>query len=216
MWFSYLLILWFAFGYLFFSLVGVREPRHGIMIAFPLAIFAILALHRILPRSAASAATSALGAVTFLYSLLFYPAPAVKGYTAVANYVAEHAPEDSVVMFSGYRDGNFIFDMRTQERHDISILRADKLLLRVAVERERGIREAVLDQKQIAQELRDFGVSLVVIQPDFWSDLRIMRDLSAVLRGPNFKEVARFPITGQRHPDEETIVVYQPTYPVAQ
>jgi hypothetical protein len=186
------------------------------MIAFPLAIFAILALHRILPRSAASAATSALGVATFLYSLLFYPAPAVKGYTAVANYVAEHAPENSVVMFSGYRDGNFIFNMRTQERHDISILRADKLLLRVAVERERGVREAVLDQKQIAQELRDFGVSLVAAQPDFWSDLRIMRDLSAVLQGPDFKEVARFPITGQRHLGEETIVVYQPTYPVSQ
>jgi Dolichyl-phosphate-mannose-protein mannosyltransferase len=216
MWFGYLLLLWFAFGYLFFSLIGLREPRHGMMIAFPLAILAILALHRVLPRPAASAAATALGIATFLYSLLFYPAPAVEGYAAVADYVAKQAPENSVVMFSGYRDGNFIFNMRTQERHDISILRADKLLLRIAVERERGVREATLDQEQIAQELHDLGISLVAAQPDFWSDLRVMRDLSAVLQGPNFKEIARFAITGQRNPGEETIVIYQPTYPVIQ
>ena len=58
------------------------------------------------------------------------------------------------------------------------------------------------------------GAALLVI--DFWSDLRVMRDLSAVLQDPDFKKVARFPITGQRNPGEEMIIIYQPIDPVAQ
>jgi hypothetical protein len=215
-WLARFLLAWFVFGYLFFSSIDVREPRHGLMMTFPLAIFAVLALYRIVPRPAVQAATAALGVATFVYSLLFYPAPAIEGYAAVADYVARHAPKNAVVLFSGYRDGNFIFDMHTEKRRDISIIRADKLLLRIAVERERGVGQAKLDQRQIAQELRAYGVSLVVAQPDFWNDLREMARLSAVLHGPDFAPVARFPITGATRRGETAIEVYKPTYPVAQ
>jgi 4-amino-4-deoxy-L-arabinose transferase-like glycosyltransferase len=215
-WLAWFLLAWFVFGYLFFSAIDVRETRHGLMMAFPLLIFAVLALHRILPQLAAPAATMALGLGTFGYSLLFYPVPAVDGYAAVANYVAAHAPKNAVVLFSGYRDGNFIFDMRTEKRRDISIIRADKLLLRVAVERRRGVGQAKLDQQQIAQELRTYGISLVVAQPHFWNHLREMARLSAVLHSPAFKPVARFPITGDTDRGETAIEIYKPTYPVAQ
>ena len=58
----------------------------------------------------------------------------------MANRVALHAPKNAVVVFSGYRDGNFVFDLRThEERRDIWTVRADKLLLRIAVERVRGV-----------------------------------------------------------------------------
>jgi hypothetical protein len=215
-WLAWFLLGWFLFGYLFFSAIDVREPRHGMMIAFPLAIFAVLAVHRLLPRPVAPAATAALGLATFVYSLLFYPAPAVRGYAAVADYVARHAPKNAVVLFSGYRDGNFIFDMRTEKRRDITIMRADKLLLRVAVERERGVRQAKLDKEQIARMLRAYGVSLVVAQPHFWTDLREMDRLAAVLHGPDFRPVARFAITGATRRGERTIEVYKPTYPVTE
>jgi hypothetical protein len=215
-WLAWFLLAWFAFGYLFFSSIDVREPRHGMMMAFPLMIFAVLALHRVLPRPTAPAATAALGIATFGYSLLFYPAPAIEGYAAVADYVAQHAPKNAVVLFSGYRDGNFIFDMRTEKRRDISIIRADKLLLRIAVERARGVGQANLDDQQIAQQLRAYGISLVVAQPHFWNDLREMARLSAVLHSANFERVARFPITGATRRGEKEIDVYKPTYPVAQ
>ncbi|HZU88626.1 MAG TPA: glycosyltransferase family 39 protein [Stellaceae bacterium] len=217
-WFAGLLLAWFAFGYLFFSAIEVREPRHGMMIAFPLAIFAVFfihrILHRILPRPAAPAVTAALGLATLVYSLFFYPAPAVEGYAAVADYVARHAPKNAVVLFSGYRDGNFIFDLRTEKRRDIAVLRADKLLLRVAVERERGVKQASLDRQQIAGMLRAYGVGLVVVQPHFWSDLREMDRLAAVLHGGDFARVAEFTITGATHRGERVIEVYKPTYPV--
>jgi len=214
-WFAALLVGWLGFGYVFFSSIGVRESRHGLMLGFPLVLFAVLALPRFLPARLAPAAAAALGAATFLYSLVFYPPPTVEGYRAVTDYVAQHAPPNAVIMFSGYRDGNFVFDLRThEERSDVSTIRTDKLLLRMAVERERGIGQADLDEKQIAAFLREFGVSLIVVQPGFREDLREMARFSAVLRGPEFERVAHFDITGSADHADTSIEIYKPTYPV--
>lgn len=213
--FAWLLLGWLVFGYLFFSAIDVREPRHGIMISFPLVVFAVLALHRALPPRAATAAAAALGIATFLYSLIFYPPPRIEGYAQVADYVAAHAPKNGVVLFSGYRDGNFVFDLRTHEdRRDLWTIRADKLLLRIAIERLRGVGQANLNEKQIADALRDYGVGMVVAQSGFWTDLREMARLEAVLHTADFVRVADFGITGRaEHPDRE-IEIYQPTYSV--
>jgi hypothetical protein len=210
---AWLFVGWLVFGYLFFSMIGVREPRHGIMIAWPLAVFAVLALHRILPGRVAAVVSVGLGIATFLYSLFFYPPPRIEGYAEVADYVAAHAPRDGVILFSGYRDGNFVFDLRThEERRDLWTIRADKLLLRVAIERERGVGQADLSTDEIAEALRDYGVSVVVAQPGFWTDLREMARLSAVLHTASFRKIASFAITGSAaHPDHE-IEIFQPTY----
>ena len=216
-WLAGLLVGWLGFGYIFFSAMGVREPRHGLMIAFPLVLFALLALHRFLPTRLAQTTAVTLGAGTFVYSLVFSSPPVVRGYRAVADYVAQHAPRDGVVMFSGYRDGNFVFDLRTHEdRRDISTIRADKLLLRIAVERERGIGQADLNEEQIAASLRDFGVSLIIVQPGFWEDLREMAHFSAVLRSPEFERVVQFDITGSVDHTDQSIEIYKPTYAVNQ
>jgi hypothetical protein len=214
-WLAGLLVGWLIFGYIFFSAIGVREPRHGLMISFPLVLFALLVLHRFLPTRFAQVAAAALGIGTFLYGLVFCSPPVVQGYRAVADYVAEHAPRDAVVMFSGYRDGNFVFDLRThEERRDISTIRADKLLLRIAVERERGVAQANLSEQQIATFLRNFGVSLIIAQPGFWEDLREMARFSAVLHGPEFERVAQFDITGTVARTDRSIEIYKPTYKV--
>ena len=85
------------------------------------------------------------------------------------------------------RDGLYI------QRGTVSrLLCADKLLLRIAVERERGVGQADLNEEQIAASLRDFGVSLIIVQPGFWEDLREMARFSAVLRSPEFERVAQF------------------------
>ena len=216
-WFARLLVGWLAVGYLFFSAIGVREPRHGMMIGFPLAVLAVLAIHRALPRGIAPAAVAGLGIAVFLYSLLLYPPPRIEGYAEIADYVAQHAPKNAVVLFSGYRDGNFVFDLRTHEgRRDISTFRADKLLLRIAVERVRGVAQADLDEKQIADALREYGVGLIVFQPDFWTDLREMGRLSAVVHTPDFERIASFDITGTVPHIDHKIEIYKPTYPVEQ
>jgi len=212
---AWLLLGWLIFGYLFFSAIAVREPRHGIMIAFPLAMFAVVAVHRLLPVRLAPTTVAGLGAATLLYSVTFDPPPRVVGYAEVADYVAAHAPKNGVILFSGYRDGNFVFDLRThEERRDLWTIRADKLLLRIAIERARGVAQTDSDEKQIAAALRDYGVSLVVAQPGFWTDLREMARLDAVLHTADFRRVASFPITATVAHTDPLIEIYEPTYPV--
>jgi 4-amino-4-deoxy-L-arabinose transferase-like glycosyltransferase len=212
---AWLLLGWLIFGYLFFSAIAVREPRHGIMIAFPLAMFAVVAVHRLLPGRLAPAAVAGLGATTLLYSVTFDPPPRIVGYAEVADYVAAHAPKNGVILFSGYRDGNFVFDLRThEERRDLWTIRADKLLLRIAIERARGVAQTDSDQKHITAALRDYGVSLVVAQPGFWTDLREMARLDAVLHTADFRRVASFPITGTVAHTDPLIEIDEPTYPV--
>jgi 4-amino-4-deoxy-L-arabinose transferase-like glycosyltransferase len=216
-WLAFLLIAWFGFGYLVFSAIDVREPRHGLAMVLPLALAAVLALHRALPERAGQAAAMALGLGTLGYSVAFDPPPVINGYAQVADYVARHAPKNAVIVFAGYRDGNFVFDLRThEERRDISTLRADKLLLSVAVERVRGVAQRSYSEAEIARMLREYGVSLVVDQPGFWTDLAEMRRFESVLHTPDFQEVARFDITGtEAHPDN-LIEIYRPTYAVTQ
>ncbi len=135
-WPAWLLLGWIALGYVFFSVIAVREPRHILTVMPPLAILAASALDRLLPRRSSGLAACLLGVCMLAWSILECPVPVVSGYREIADYVAGHAPPNGVVLFSGYRDGNFIFDLRARgDRRDIWTLRADKLLLRVAIER---------------------------------------------------------------------------------
>lgn len=211
-----LLAGWFLFGYLFVSAIGVREPRHALSLLFPLAMFAAFSLKRVLAERYAPAATLALGLGTFAYSVLYCPTPAIDGYGEVAAYVGQTAPEHAVILFSGYRDGNFIFDMRTEEdRRDISIIRADKLLLNVAVERLRGVQQKDYDEAAIGDLIKRVGTDLIVVQPGFWNDLTEMARFEAVLQTTSFEKVKSFEITGAiGHYDGNRIDIYRPLYPV--
>jgi hypothetical protein len=222
-WFVVLMTGWFAIGYLFFSAISVRESRHDLLILFPLALLIGLGVHRVLGKGRlAQAAVMALGLATLGYSLIFDPVSALTGYRAVADYVALHAPPNAVIVYSGYRDGDFVFDLRTHpERSDITIIRADKLLLRIAVERLRGVGQADYSEAEIAAMLRDYGVSMVVAQKDFWLDLTQMARFAAVLNGPDFARGPAFPLGGTLSSNDGKYVsggarveLFTPTYPV--
>lgn len=213
---SWILGAWFVVGYLFFSFIGVREPRHGLMLLLPLGIAAAVACQTWLPARFAQAGALALGLVTFASSVVLRAAPEVNGYREVADFVAATAPRGSVVLFHGVRDGNFVFNMRTHlDRPDLSIVRSDKLLLRVIVgERSRGVQEKGLDEIEIERLLRDVGVGLVVMQPGFWADIEQMARFERVVRTPLFTSVASFAITGNAPHQDRLIEVLRPTYPV--
>jgi len=156
------------------------------------------------------------------YSLLLLPVPTVRGYGEIANYVAANLPHDGVVIYSGYRDGNFVFNMRTHvERGDITILRADKLLLRMAVTRDWGVQQTDLDQQEIAVLLRKYGVAMIVAQRGFWDDLRQMRRFTEVIQSADFSRVAQLDISGVLSSNDgntgsghNTIEILRPTYAV--
>lgn len=196
-WGRTLLLAWLIGGYVFFSLIAVREPRHDMMALFPLLLGVGFAFHLLLPSTPAQVGVLVVAGLTIVHTVILQPVPVVSGYAKVADIVAHEAAAGAVVLFSGYRDGNFIYALRTHaERGDISTLRADKLLLTLSIERERGVAQADLDEAGIAKLLHDRGVGMIVEQVGFWTDLREMARLERVINSGAYRLVAEVPITG--------------------
>lgn len=214
-----LLLLWVATGYVMLSFIELKDSRFIVILLPPLAIWCGGGLQTLaealLPRPAWRAAAVASVGVLLLALTPFDPAPRVDGYREAVRVVARLAAPDSVVLFSGKRDGSFIFNMRTESgRPDLYVVRADKLLLSVSVRRELGVGQTAYSEAEIAELLRNLGVSMVVAQRDFWVDLDQMAKLQRVLDGPDFREVSRiFPISNLPIEDKE-IRIYQAVGPV--
>lgn len=216
-WPAWLLVGWTVIGYVFFTAIAVREPRHLMTALPPLAILAACALDQLPPRRVGGVVALAVGAGVLAWTVAYDPVPTVAGYKQMADYVADSVPMNARVLFSGYRDGNFVFDLRMREdRRDIATIRADKLLLRIAIERRRGVGEADYSQAQIAALIRNLGIDLVVAQDGFWADLAEMHRLAEVLAGPDFTPVAHFTIGGTMGRTDKSFTIYRPNYRVEQ
>jgi 4-amino-4-deoxy-L-arabinose transferase-like glycosyltransferase len=206
------LLLWLVTGYLFFSAIDLKEARHSLFLLFPLAVLAVAGIEFLLgawPRWAGVGAV-AIGIATLCLTVFTRPVEYVAGYRELADYIAQVAPKNSVVVFSGYRDGSFIFAMRThEERRDLSTVRSDKLLLRIAVRRSLGVTQKLMSEDEIAALLDRLGVQYVAAQPGFWTDLEAMRRFEAVLHSSHFREVRRFAMLANYPAQEKEIVVYR-------
>lgn len=203
-------VLWFAIGYLFFSSIDLKEARHSVFLLAAVVFVAVWFLDTLLSRKWAAGALCFAVASTAATTVFERPVFYVNGYAEVVDLVAKQAPRNSVVLFSGYRDGSFVFNMRAREdRRDLSVLRADKILLSVAVRRELGVEEKDLSEADIAQTLNDNGVHYVVIQPGFWTDLEAMRRFERVMATPQFEEVARVATPANHQAHETELVVYR-------
>jgi hypothetical protein len=200
---------WLVLGYFFFSLIALKDSRYTVMILLPLALFAVRGVVRFTPRFG-SLLMLAFSLVCYAYTLLERPVPYVLGYAEAVDYVAAHAPHGGVIMFSGYRDGAFIFDMRLREdRRDLSVLRADKLLLRVKQRRDLGVEQKNVTEAETAEMLNRYGVSYVVDQPNFWDDLKNMRQLQRVLHTKQFQLVDTIPIVSNVGHFDHKLEVYE-------
>jgi 4-amino-4-deoxy-L-arabinose transferase-like glycosyltransferase len=203
-------LLWMVAGYLFFSAIDLKEARHSVYILPPLVLAAALLLMRIRQPRWRGAALAALTAAVALQTVLLRPVAYVGGYAEAARLVAEQAPRGSSVLFSGYRDGSFVFNMRThEERRDLTVVRADKMLLNVAVRRELGVQEHDLSEADILAQIQGLNVSYLVVQPGFWNDLAVMQRFERVLAAGQFEEVARIATPNNVRAYEKELVIYR-------
>jgi len=203
-------LLWLVAGYLFFSAIDLKEARHSVYILPPVVLAAAMLLMRVPQPRWRGAALAALTAAVTLQTVLMRPVAYVGGYAEAAQLVSEKAPRDSSVLFSGYRDGSFVFNMRThEERRDLTVVRADKMLLNVAVRRELGVKEHDLSEADILSQINDLNVSYLVVQPGFWNDLAVMQRFERVLAAGQFEEVARIATPNNVKAYEKELVIYR-------
>jgi hypothetical protein len=205
--------LWAVCGYLFFSAIDLKEARHSVFILPPVVMAACVLLFRLSawgwPRVAATAWVL-LPLAVLVQTVLFRPVYYVGGYASAVDFIARNAPLNSRVLFSGYRDGSFIFNMRSREdRRDLGVVRADKLLLNIAVRRELGVTEKSISDAELSDQINRLGIHYVVSQPGFWTDLEAMRRFERVLGSAQFQEVMRIETPANHDAHEKELVIYR-------
>jgi len=205
-----LIIGWFVFGYVFLSAIDLKEARHALVVLPAVLLAAGLTLDSVLPARIAGPALLALVIGTGIYTWRGVPAPFAGGYREAAEWIAREAPKDAVVVFSGKRDGSFVFNMRAIEaRRDIAVLRADKLLLEVSVRRALGVQQKSFTEPEIDELLDHSGVSYVVAQEGFWTDLPVMKRFQSVLQSQHFRQVAEIPVVGNPQEEDRKLLIYR-------
>lgn len=205
--------LWALGGYLFFSAIDLKEARHSVFILPPIVVIACVMLSRLsvsgCPRFTAMA-WIALPLAVLIQTAIFRPVYFVGGYASAVDFVARNAPRDSRVLFSGYRDGSFTFNMRCREdRRDLGVVRADKLLLNIAAHRGLGVTEKNISEAELGDQINHLGIYYVVSQPGFWTDLEAMQRFERLLASSQFKEIARFETPANYKAYEKELVIYQ-------
>ncbi len=206
------LFLWFAFGYLFFSSIDLKEARHSVFLLLPVVLSVGFALKHIFRKDErfATVGVVIIGVFTLGITIVTRPVYYVDGYKDVVEYVSNIAPKNSNVLFSGYRDGAFTFNMRAySERPDLSVLRATKLLLKISVRRSLGVEQQNYSEPEINDLINKMGVHYIVAQPDFWTDLDQMEKLQNVLNAGKFKVVRRFKMNANYDSVDKELIVYQ-------
>ncbi len=206
------LILWFIVGYIFYTLIELKLTRFSIHMLLPLALFIGFACDKINEKkqSLGNMFITTIIVLTLIETIITRPVEYVAGYNNVVKEVTKLAPLNSNVLFSGYRDGSFIFAMRAiGERPDVSTVRSDKLLLRIASRRELGVEEKDYTLEEIAELINKFAIHYVVAQPDFWTDLEQMKLLQTLLESDRFEEIQRFKMEANFDADEKELVIYK-------
>jgi len=213
----FFLTAWLLTGYVFFSLIALKLQRHTLFLMFTIVFFAVLAIMRALPATVAPYGVVILAAFVFSHTLLVEHVPWVSGYRTAAQYVCSIAPPDSVIVFSGLRDGSFIFNVKsTPQCKNATIIRADKLLLSVPEDRRLfGVTELGVSESDFKDMLRRYDVRFVVLEPNFWNDLRSMQMLVRVLHESQFKLLRTIPVGGDHEPTESHLEIYQNLGPAA-
>lgn len=205
-------IAWAVVGYVFFSAIDLKHPRFLIPVLPPLVLIGGGGLQWLLDRwrTLFRLGLACVAVATLAITLIKHPPRYVGGYASIVKAVARRAPANSNIVFSGYRDGVFIFAMRAiGDRPDLATIRADKLLLSVAIRRSTGVKQKHLTTSRIARELTRLKVSYVVAQDGFWTDLVEMRRLQRVLHSSQFKPVAHYRLPANFNAHDKRITVYR-------
>lgn len=211
-----LLLAWIVLCYAMFAPIALKAPRYTLPLVVPWAIFAGLAVTAVLRRRGPVLVVA--GAICIVaWTLAFRPVFSFKGMQEAAMAAAKAAPPDSNVFFSGKYDGAFIFAIRADSgRRDLSVIRADKVLVQVRVERAHGITEAQMTDDEILQKIRELGLKTIVHHVGFWTDVPIIARFEKLLQTPAFTEIERIPIVANFPTDDATqLIVYRPNFPVA-
>jgi hypothetical protein len=204
-----LMVAWFICDFVFISVTSQVEFRYAMALAVPCAVVASLLVARLFRQKLASWAALGAGAALFGVYLATEPVYRMSGYDKVAAYLLDHSAQDDVVWFQGAESKNLSFALRSHaSTPKLFVLRAEKYLVDYYMVREWGVTDGGWTPETVRDLIRRERVSIVVLQPDFWSDLPSMAHMQDYFRSNHFREVAEFPISADEPSQRTTIKVF--------
>lgn len=110
----------------------------------------------------------------------------VNGYEYAAKYVMDNY-KGKTILFSGYYDGNFIFNVRKHDNDKKAIvLRDSKILVSWSVFREWGYRSYVNTEEDIYKILNKYGTKYIVVEDKEIQNEQAFKILRNMLKKDDF------------------------------
>jgi len=207
----------FAVGYVFFTVIHLKDDRYTVHILAPLALFAVAALYRLIPTRLAGPACFIFGLGVFAYGTTAVAVPWVDGHKAAAQIVAGLAPERTTILFHGQRSASFIFDLRANSpRSDLHVLRAEKLLVHYRQGRNADTRPLAVSRAEIESYFKRFRIRYVVFESGFWTDIETIATLESVLSAAPFSLVQVVPVAANTPHHDHELRIYRYDGPIAE
>jgi hypothetical protein len=197
-------------SWVFFTLISNKDPRFNLPSLPFLLIIAVVGWYKVFPRH--TKYVFAFAAACTLFTVSSGPqGPRVTGFRAAAHSAANLAPTNTNIIISANRDGNFIFNFRTQsDRRDVKILRADKTIVDFQILPQFGMKNKVADQVSTVQLLDQEKVAIVIAQTDYLASNPSMRVFSQTLENQEyFEKIGTLPISGNTAPGEVELVIFR-------
>jgi len=149
---------------------------------------------------------------------LTQPVPRIDGYREVAQAVDERRT-GAPVLFAGKHDGSFIFHLRQLDHaREAVVLRADKVLVSLAVHKYFGMSSHVSGIDDIRALIRRYGIEYVVIERPDIVGVPEFEMLAELLAQADFERVAEFPVHaagGAEAPERIVLHRYRDHVPAA-
>jgi hypothetical protein len=156
-----ILLTWVVSGYLCFSLVSEKDPRHTILWIPPLLYLALLALDLLLARRSVVLAASSAVALFFFIAAFRSERPKISGLEEVARYVLS-LPESDIVYYQGDLDGDFIFWVRKFDPERQHMVAREKQI--VVSRLGWRPREVLHTQEEVLSLFRTWGIRYAVVE----------------------------------------------------
>lgn len=123
------------------------------------------------------------------YRSLEMPVPHVDGYREVAEFIHQTGTK-SPILFAGKHDGSFIFHLRRlDDRRNDVVLRADKVLVSLAVHKYFGMESHVRSLDEIRALIDRYGVEFILVERPDIVKVKEFAMLYELLQRPAFEKV---------------------------
>ena len=197
-----LILFWLAASYIFTSVVVGGGP--GNVPRYTMYALPALALLACMPLSRTTTENANIRRIAFIllialsgwnsYAAWTKPHPYVTGYKQAADLVTRQE-DTGLILFAGKHDGNFIFNLRALDpEKEKAVLRADKILVSMAVHKSFGMVSYVQSTDDVIQLIDRYGIGIVVIESRDVVDLPEFKLLAQALDDPRFQIIQEIPI----------------------